>query len=173
MKQVPLSRGLFAIVDDEDYEAVSAKRWYANPQKNRNRRFPYAERQERGKHIQMHREILQPPSSFHVDHINGNGLDNRRSNLRLVSNAQNQQNRIKHKAGTSAYKGVSLAPRGNRWYAKIMVDGKDVFLGSFLREVDAAKAYNVAASARFGEHARLNTIPEAEQSPSPEKGNKL
>lgn len=153
-KFIPLTRGLHAIVDAADYERLASHSWYARL--GGSKKTYYAARWDAGKGIHMHREILHAGPGLQVDHINGDGLDNRRANLRIVSNGQNQQNRKKHMHGTSIYKGVRLERRSMRWYASIRIGGKKSHLGSFRKEMDAAKAYDLAAERYFGAHARLN-----------------
>ena len=92
----------------------------------------------------------------HIDHINGNKLDNRRSNLRHVNNQQNHWNREKSKSNTSGYKGVSFDKSRGKYEASIMKDGRKRFLGYFNDPKDAAVAYDNAAFFYFGEYARPN-----------------
>jgi hypothetical protein len=99
-----------------------------------------------------------------LDHVNSNGHDCRRQNLRPATNAENSQNQRKHshhngKPCSSIYKGVHQS--GYKWIAKIVVDGEPIYLGTFDNEADAARAYNAAAIVAFGEFARLNQIPDA------------
>jgi hypothetical protein len=105
----------------------------------------------------LHRFILDAPSALEVDHINGNGLDCRRSNLRLATHKQNLRNQAAH-SGTSRYKGVSWNRQRNGWDAQICLNGKNRYLGRFRTEVEAAKAYNEGARLHFGEFARLNEV---------------
>ena len=111
----------------------------------------------------MHNMIMQPPKDLRVDHINHNKLDNRRSNLRLCTKQQNQWNRRKVvKNTTSKYKGVCWAKKNNKWQASLefQKDKKrqSIYLGQFISEVEAAKAYNEAAIKHFGEFAKINTF---------------
>jgi len=147
---------VFAIVDDEDYPSISAHKWSAE------KRYAgyYAIRcvSENGKRtmIRMHQQIMGA-TGVHIDHKDGNGLNNRRSNLRLCTRTENQRNQ-KSACGTSKYKGVSwYAPTG-KWVAGIRFAGKRKYLGYFSDERDAAIAYNKAASELFGEFASLNEI---------------
>ncbi len=98
------------------------------------------------------------PDGKQVDHINGNPLDNRRENLRICENAENNRNKGLTKASTSGYKGVSLYKRSGTWRAYIVTNYKQKHLGTFDNPIDAAKAYNVAAIKFHGEFARLNDI---------------
>jgi len=104
----------------------------------------------------MHRLIMDPPRGYVVDHINGDGLDNRRANLRLATHAQNGRNRRKIKKGISKYKGVSWEESTGKWRALIHVDRKKISLGCYKDEVTAAKVYDKAAKKYHGEFARLN-----------------
>ena len=110
----------------------------------------------------MHGLIMPAPDGQFVDHINGNGLDNRRENLRLVTHQQNSFNQ-KHHGGSSKFKGVSIDRISGSWRAYITVDGKRKHLGRHGTEIDAAKAYDMAAKEFFGEYAKLNL----ESAPSP------
>lgn len=99
---------------------------------------------------------MQPEDGFWVDHINGDTLDNRRSNLRLCTVSGNNHNRMKSKNNTSGYKGVSWLKQNQKWRAYIKVNSKDKHLGCYLDKEDAARAYDKAAKEYFGEFARLN-----------------
>ena len=104
----------------------------------------------------MHRLIMQAIDGQYVDHINGDGLDNRRENLRICTHAQNMQNQMPVRLGTSKYKGVSWDKVAKKWAAHINLDGKPKKLGRFVAEEDAAKAYDSAAIEHYGEYARPN-----------------
>lgn len=161
-RTIPLTQGYEAIVDDEDYATLSAHKWCIQQYKDKNRSTKvYAKRSYNSKQVTMHRFILSPPKGVSVDHINGNGLDNRRENLRLSTKQQNAANRPKDrvKNATSKYKGVYFNKATNKWIARIHVDGKGIHLGSFLDEKQAAAVYNEAAIKSFGEFACLNQLP--------------
>jgi hypothetical protein len=154
---IPLTRGLNAIVDVEDFEWLSQWNWYAifSPH---NKSF-YAKRtQHNGKSrygVHMSRTILGIPSSkTKVDHISGDTLDNRRRNLREASNSQNIQNQKIRCDNHCGYKGVRLHADG-RWEARIGRSAS-TYLGLFDTAKDAALAYDTAAKKLFGEFARLN-----------------
>jgi hypothetical protein len=111
--------------------------------------------------VYMHTLIAGQAGGLHVDHINGDKLDNRRINLRHVTNAQNQYNSRSAKGSSSSFKGVHYCKQTGRWSAHIMVDGKNVWLRRHDTEIAAALAYDAAALRYFGEHARLN-IPSSD-----------
>lgn len=148
--------GLVTQVDDDDFEFLNKFRWYAGRNHAGN---IYAERQEYlrpgFRKIKMHRLITDAPKGMVVDHINGNGLDNRRENLRVCTLAENSQNRarIRKKSSDSKYKGVSFV---SYYGARIKVDGKMINLGHFKTPEEAARAYDEAAKKYFGQFANLN-----------------
>ena len=153
-REIPLSRGLVALVGVEDFERVRAFGcWYASPSKSgpvyARKNFYVAPGQHRS--VRMHSFILG--ISF-VDHINGDGLDNRRVNLRRATAQQNAMNRKRRSDNTSGYTGVTK--RGERWIARIRLGSEDHYLGGFPTVVQAALAYDAAAIELFGEFARFN-----------------
>jgi hypothetical protein len=111
---------------------------------------------KRAKIVTMHRELMNQPKGFLVDHRNTDTLDNRRSNLRLATCSQNQWNRQKIKNTTSRFVGVSFYKSRKKWVAYIDAAGKRISLGYFNSEIDAARAYDEAAKKYHGEFARLN-----------------
>lgn len=145
MKTIKLSKNKEVLVDDEDYVYLNQFKWNCNQ--------GYAKRT-----ISMHDVIMNNQSDLIVDHINGNPLDNRKQNLRLVTVSQNQMNNKKRNNTSSIYKGVSWNKDHKKWKAYIMANKKYNHLGYFIREIDAAKAYNKAALTYFGEYARINKI---------------
>lgn len=165
MQTVPLHgqapAGRVALVDDEDYELVRAYRWYIKEvaRGDRVRIQSYAAantwREGRRTRIMMHRLIT---GYLLVDHINHNGLDNRRANLRPATASQNGANARPRAGGTSQFKGVCWRPRYGKWQARIGRAGRN--LGSFATEEEAARAYDAAARELWGEFARLNFPPE-------------
>jgi len=111
-----------------------------------------------GKQILLHRFIMNTPKGLHTDHINGNHLDNRRKNLRICTAAQNQFNSRKHKIQTSRFKGVSWYKRDKCWRAYININRRQIHLGYFSNEIDAAKKYNKKAIEIYKEYAFLNSF---------------
>ncbi len=155
VRTIPLSQGYAAIVDTADYDRVASHLWSVL----KTTRANYACRGFRkdGRQVMalMHREIMAAPDDMQVDHRNHNGLDNRRTNLRICTNQQNIMN-PRRRAGSSRFKGVSLNKRLSKWSAQIMVDGRKKHLGFFLEEMDAATAYDAAAKIHYGDFANLN-----------------
>jgi hypothetical protein len=163
MKTVPLhgkkAAGRVALVDDADYELVMAYTWHAH-ETNRNS-GPYADANIRRADgnwttIRMHKLITGYPQT---DHVNHDGLDNRRANLRPATTSQNNANQRPRKGCASPYKGVCWDSWRQRWQADIQVDGHRRCLGRFRAEEDAARAYDTAALAAWGEYACINFAP--------------
>ena len=159
MKRIPLTQGQFALVDDEDYEKLSQYKWHARWNKTSN--TFYADRHTRksdGRRtkIQMHREIMDASPGLDVDHIDHNGLNNTKSNLRLITHRQNSYGNIRHKRGSSRFKGVNWDKQHQQWRAQIYVNKRKVNLGTFNSEIDAACAYDAAAAKHFGEYGTYN-----------------
>lgn len=163
MKRIPLTRGKYAIVDDEDFEYLCQWRWQAWQSHSGNW---YAIRSDwnKGKPVgyRMHRVIAIAERGQICDHINGNGLDNRRSNLRFATQGQNCRNRRDRGSSIkvlSRYKGVTKRLDKNYrrpCVARIYCDGKQYSLGRYDTELDAAIVYDVAAQLFHGEYACLN-----------------
>jgi len=158
-RRIPLTRGQFAIVDPEDYDRLSRYKWYAveGPRTFYAVRSLTNGRKEKRKNAYMHHMVIHIPAGMFCDHINRNGLDNRKANLRPATHTQNVWNRRKFKQDSrSKYKGVDWANDMKRWRARIRVNGKRLYLGSFAEEIDAAKAYDEAARKHHGQFASLN-----------------
>ena len=156
--KIKLTQNKYAIVDDEDFKSLSKYKWYVA---KRGYGF-YAQRHIiiDKKHInqQMHRVILNAKKNKEVDHVNGNTLDNRKSNLRIVSRSQNEWNRDKQKNNSTGYKGITYVKRDKLFIARIRVYGKLIYLGGFKDKKRAAEAYNKGAKQYHGKFARLNKI---------------
>lgn len=152
MKEIALTRGYVALVDDDQYERIAACKWYAAVQPN----YVYAARCSNKRIVWMHRVILDARLGENVDHVDGDGLNNQRSNLRLATRSQNQQNQRKKSPASSRFKGVSWNKGNRKWESNIQHHHVRSHLGSFTSEVDAAKAYDSMAYRLFGEFAKLN-----------------
>lgn len=153
---VPLTRGFIAKIDVGDVPNVEGYNWFAIVQKH----CVYAMRsvpgvKGRGSKISMHRHLMNADDSVQVDHIDLDGLNNRKSNLRLVLPFENAINRRKNSRNTSGYKGVCWNKACEKWQAQIRRENKRVYLGLFDTAEDAYKAYCDAAKIAHGEFARL------------------
>jgi len=153
-KSIPLTRGKFALVDDDDYEYLNQWKWHLKK--------GYALRSKNDKpRIIMHRLIMNTPLGMETDHINHNKLDNRKENLRICTNNENHYNLKMRKNNSTGYKGVCLKRKTNKYFAQICHNYKDIHLGYFASPMDAAKAYNEAAIKYYGKFANLNIINDA------------
>lgn len=150
MKLIPLTQGKSAIVDDEDYSYLSQFKWFYKKNKNGG----YAARTL--KTIRMHRVIMNAESSEEVDHINKDGLDNRKTNLRKCSREENVRNVAKRKDTLNKYKGVHFIKKKKHWIARIQINGKRIHSGYFVTEIEAAKEYDKLAKNFHGMFASLN-----------------
>jgi hypothetical protein len=164
-KQIPLNNNnnKFILVDEDDFDAVSKYIWTYH--KISNREEAVTQDKTTKKQIKIHRMILNLIASdkVFVDHINHNGLDNRKCNLRICSNKQNQANQLVKAGGSSIYKGVRY--NHGKWEASIGDNGNYVYIGSFDNELDAAKAYDQKAVELNGEFALIN-FPNARRCPT-------
>lgn len=155
MKEIFLTKGKIAIVDDGDYDNLVHHEWSAYS----NGYGWYARATINGKTVTMHRFVLDYYGTLETDHINGNGLDNRRNNLRLATTAENQFNRGPQKNNASGCKGIDWYPRHQAWRARIQAYKRPIFLGYYPSLNDAASAYREAAAKFHGEFARTNSEP--------------
>lgn len=141
MKTIPLTKGYVALVDDEDYDDLVRYNWCVNV----NRNAVYARRAipsglpRRQIEVKMHSVIMGAPKGAQVDHIDGNGLNNQKANLRVVTNRQNCMNR--HHKKTSRYPGVTWDKRGKKWVAQAQINGIHVHIGTFPTEDLAYQSY--------------------------------
>ncbi len=147
---ITLTQGFETYIDKEDWPLIAGRKWRVK----RNGSTNYAISDTKGKREYMHRLILG--SDTPIDHIDNDGLNNRRSNLRHLDNTNNIRRKRPNRNGTSRFKGVSWYHRTKKWQVAIKVDGKSKAIGHFDTEEDAAKAYDLAARLYFGEHAYQN-----------------
>ena len=155
MKEITLTKGYVAVVDDEDYERINALKWYALV----HRRTVYAARRNKSEGaVLLHRFIMGvADGKTHVDHKDFNGLNNTRANLRVCTNQQNHYGMRKMRVECSSkYKGVCWYARYQKWKVSIKRCGRTVSLGYHATEEDAARAYDRAARELFGEFAHCN-----------------
>jgi hypothetical protein len=154
MREIPLTQGKVALVDDADYDALMAFKWRALKWSSGVDQW-YALRSVRKRNVYMHVHLT---AYVRTDHIDGNGLNNQRANLREATNQQNSFNR-RSETGHSPFKGVYSYPHDpSRWCAYIGLDGRKQYLGIFDTKEEAALAYNQAATKLFGEFAHLNDV---------------
>jgi hypothetical protein len=153
-KTIPIQHSSFvAVVDDEDYELLIKYKWYLNTSSSGNK---YPRTRIKNKNIRMHKLLLDAQL---VDHVDGDGLNNQRANLRPSNkslNAVNQRLRT-HRSKTALFKGVYLY-KPNKWRAQTTLQGKKIYLGTFDSAVDAARAYDAKIVEIFGEHALTNQM---------------
>jgi len=152
MIKLLLTNNMFAFIDKEDFEKIALYKWTFT---KANKHYG---RVKSNTGLFLHRLIMNAPQNLEVDHINGDTLDNRKSNLRLVSRKHNQKNMTLSRRSKSGYKGVSWHKKAKKWQAHLMSDGIRIYLGLYLFKEDAAKAYNIASLAHHGEFGKLNKI---------------
>lgn len=163
VKEISLTQGKVALVDDADYEYLTLFNWQGSEDKN----TWYAKRAAkqangRATTVSMHREILSVARGVYVDHIDGDGLNNQRHNLRQCTAQQNQFNARTRTDNASGYKNVYWHKREGRWCTHITINGKLRHIGSFLTIKEAVNAYNEMASKHYGEFARLTLLEDRE-----------
>jgi len=156
-RRIYLGEGIWSILEQDDYYRLKDFKWVVYG----NGRNLYAVRlklvgAKQTTLLSMHREIMQPRDDRVVDHKNCNSLDNRRSNLRFATHAENMHNRRKRKNATSQYVGVFFRKDSSKWVSKIMIGRKRIQLGRYDSEIEAARAYDEGARKYHGEFARLN-----------------
>lgn len=153
--RIPLREGQFAEIDAVDWPLVAGKSWNLTIKPTS---LSVSTPIGKGRNLLLHRLLMNPPPDMVVDHIDGNGLNNRRSNLRVVTQSQNLMNRRKSRGTSSRFKGVSWDSGRYVWQAKICIKSRTKMLGRFHDEYAAAEAYNAAAKLFFGENALLNNV---------------
>lgn len=151
------AQGRVALIDDDDYERISKYNWWSC-----NNGYAIAKRKVDGefKQFKMHRFIMGEPEGKIVDHVNRNTLDNRKENLRITDNSGNAWNKRKVHQSPHRYKGLGIEKRGKvpRYKARLAIYNQRISLGAYATDVEAAKAYNVAAEFFHGEYALLNDV---------------
>lgn len=151
MKEVSLTKGFSTVVDDSDYEKISKHKWYASVVREG---LVYAVRKPQSGIIYMHRIIMDAPIGMEVDHIDGNGLNNCRQNLRIATHSQNMENRLPQCNNKSGYGGVSWEKRRNTWRVRVKVNGKEKYGGQFPNVNDAIKQCVKLKQVYFGDFVK-------------------
>jgi len=157
MKEIKLTQGKVALVDDADYPSLNQYKWFVVKAPH----TYYAYRTNKQHQIvRMHRSILDAPDGLEIDHINGNGLDNRRSNLRFCKHSENLKNQKLSSRNKIGFKGVSCLGynRKKPYRATIWVNNKNLCLGYYCTAEGAARAYDAAAVKQHGQFARTNEM---------------
>lgn len=156
MKRIRLSQNKIAKIDDADFSLISVHNWHAV--EDHGNFYAYTNVKIDGKRTirQMHRLIMAAPKGIQVDHINGDGLDNRRSNLRLCTQTQNARNCRVRAVSKSKFKGILWVTKRGKWRARISAANKRLYSGYFDTEIAAAKRYDEMARKHHGDFARTN-----------------
>ena len=159
MKEIQLTQGKVALVDDDDFEYLNQWKWYSS---NIRGKF-YVGRsitvsKYKRKHILIHRFIMNPDKGMVIDHLDGNPLNNQKKNLRICTHEDNMRNCKISIKNTSGYKGVYFDKKNNTYKSAIKFNKETIYLGYYIDPIDAARAYNTAAIKYFGEFANLNKI---------------
>lgn len=142
-------------LDKEDEFLFDKYKWWIKPEKH----TAYIQTTINGKNVRFHRMLMKAKDGLFVDHKNRNGLDNRKSNLRLVSRSDNAKNSISKRIGANRFKGISYCKEKRKWTSEIRIDGKRKYLGTFETDIEAAQAYNIIA--KMESHIfLLNIVPD-------------
>ena len=163
MQIIPLTRNKFTIVDDEDYDSLMQWKWqFDGRYAVRSAQISYINKVQKCKTLLMHRVIMKAENGMDVDHINMDGridgLNNQKYNLRIATRQQNLWNSRKSANCSSVYKGVCWHKGTKKWVAFLRKDGKQIYLGLYKTEIQAALVYNASAKEHYGEFARLNLV---------------
>ena len=158
MKEIPLAKVASAVVDDEDYPFLSKFKWHVC--KTGNKKYAGTREHWKGPFLLMHRVIMKPPKNLEIDHINSDGLDNRKCNLRFATRSlQTISARIDKSNCASKFRGVCWCKTHKKWKVTLRINKKQTLLGYFKDEISAAKIYDVHAFSNYGQFARLNFPP--------------
>lgn len=165
MVTVTLTQGKVAVIDDDDANIIKPFKWCASHQRSRWYAMSYvpgSKKEGKARFVYMHKIIMGYGNGKEIDHINHDGLDNTRKNLRFVTRSQNNWNARIQTRNKSGYRGVFFLKNAkkNPWWAKLLVNGIPVFSGYFPTSIEAAKAYNEASLKHHGEWGYRNLIPE-------------
>jgi hypothetical protein len=154
MKEIKLTQNQVALVDNSDFLELNKYKWFAH---FKNGWYAVRNVSKNGiqTQVKMHRVILNVSKNMQIDHIDGNGLNNQRKNLRICTNSQNQKNKGSYRNNTSGFKGVSWHKIHKKWNAKISVDGKRISLGDFSTKEEAYQAYCIACAKYHGEFSKF------------------
>lgn len=158
MKLIPLSQGKCAMVDDEDFERVSQYKWRYWSNKRNEYAQTHVYRNGKRTTIKLHSFIMQPPKGVWVDHIDRNGLNCTRLNMRYATRSENRRNTCMRADNCSGFRGVSFEGRARKWKAQIGHNGRNISLGYYATPEAAAHAYDKAATKLHGAFATLNNI---------------
>jgi hypothetical protein len=155
MRKIKLTQCKYALVDNEDYDALNKFKWYAK--KGVNTFYAVRSPYKNGKQttLKMHRLLINAPRGLEVDHKDGDGLNNQRSNIRLATRSQNRMNRPKQSRNTSGFKGVSWDKTHNIWRAYITLDSVQKTLGYFKNRQEAYQVYCKASVEYHKEFAHI------------------
>lgn len=154
MREIKLKNSnKFALVDNDVYEQLNQHEWRYH---KRGYAVRWAKTEKGRLFLSMHRVIMQTPSEMHTDHRDGDGLNNRRGNLRVCTQNQNMFNRVTHKNNKCGYKGVYWQVGHEKWRVTVYKNKRKIHVGYFTDLIEAAEAYNEAALKHYGEFARLN-----------------
>jgi|LakMenEpi03Aug12_release.lakeMendotaPanAssembly.Ray.scaffolds.fasta_scaffold591655_1 hypothetical protein len=161
MKLLPLTKDKFALVDDDDYYWLSQWNWFAVEIKNtwyaRRSKKKGILRSNEKYEIYLHRIVMRCSDiDFVIDHLDKNGLNNQKENLRICTKSENNKHTSSHKNSSSQYLGVSYDKNRNKWSANLMNNGKRILFKRYNTEIEAAKAYDITAKTQFGVYANLN-----------------
>jgi hypothetical protein len=160
MKEILLTQGKVALVDDEDFDYLNQWKWTASKHSHTIYaiRDVWQKGQNKGKRIYMHREILETPQDLEVDHKDNNGLNCQRNNIRNCTHCQNQHNQKTSKNNKTGFKGICFNKHARKYMVQLALNGKTIYGGIYANIKEAAIAYNRLAETNHGEFAKLNNL---------------